>query len=197
MRSLLAYWSIDDRPGTVQWRWRTLMQTPHRLGASRRKKCCDLACATRASAAVRAWLLRSPKCSLPFPFKHLSQAAILDSHTPNQYGPRGFGGGIVVILLEPARVSQAWPTTHARKVIANNRPPTRLHFPRGSSVWASDSATSMPIILPKAVRSSLHPPIRPRWPEVFGFRPNSSPLLWLARRSVGCSTVCWESRPGE
>lgn len=92
MRSLLAYWSIDDRSGTVQWRWRTLMQTPRRLGAGRRKKCCDLACATRASAAVRAWLVRSPKCSLPFPFKHLSQAAILDSHTPNQYGPRGFGG---------------------------------------------------------------------------------------------------------
>jgi ATP synthase protein I len=29
-----------------------------------------------------------------FFFRHLAEGAILDSHKPNQYGPRGLGGGI-------------------------------------------------------------------------------------------------------
>jgi len=53
-----------------------------------------------------------------------------------------FGGGIVVILPKPTRVSKAWPTTHAKNVIANNRWRTRLRFPLGSSDWASNWATT-------------------------------------------------------
>jgi ATP synthase protein I len=68
------------------------MQTPHRLGEQAQKVLRPHLRYLRLSCCHSAWLLRSPKCSLPFPFKHLSQAAILDSHTPNQYGPRGFWG---------------------------------------------------------------------------------------------------------
>src|SRR2546421_6316169 len=84
-------------------------------------------------------LLRAP---VPLPlsalfhffFRHLAEGAILDSHKPNQYGPRGFGAEL--ILPKSARVSKAWPTTHAKKAIANNLRPTRLRSAQGSSVWA-------------------------------------------------------------
>ncbi len=48
-----------------------------------------------------------------------------------------FGGGIVVILPKPTRVSKAWPTTHAKNVIANNRWRTRLRFPLTTPVTSS------------------------------------------------------------
>src|SRR5262249_58438265 len=76
------------------------------------------------------------------------EGTILDSYKPSQYGPRGFGGGNIVILPEPSRVSKAWPTTHAKKVIANNSRPTRLRSPRGLSVSAAGSA---------GARLPLHP----------------------------------------
>ena len=36
----------------------------------------------------------SPSVLFHFFFRHLAEGAILDSHKPNQYGPRGLGGGI-------------------------------------------------------------------------------------------------------
>src|SRR5262249_32015850 len=130
-------------------------------------------------------------------FKHLAQTLILDSSRPNQYGPRGFGGGIVVILRRPARVSKAWPTTHAKKTIAHSPRPKRPPFPRDLSVWASSSATPAPIGIRKGAPIDLLLPIRRRWPEVFGSRPSSSLRFWSARRSVGCSITCSEFRPGD
>ena len=125
------------------------------------------------------------------------RGTILDSYTPSQYGPRGFGGGTLVILLEPSRVSKAWPTTHAKKVLANNYRRTTLRSQRGLSVWSNGSAVSMLTVLPKAARVNLRPPIRQRWPEVFGSRPSSWPGLWLVRPSAGCLIAGSEFRLGE
>jgi hypothetical protein len=124
------------------------------------------------------------------------RGTILDSYTPSQYGPRGFGGGTLVILLEPSRVSKAWPTTHAKKVLANDPPLTRLRSPRGLSVSANGSAASMLTVLPKLARVNVPPPIRQRSPAVFGSRPSSSPGLWSVRPSAGFSIVGLESRLG-
>src|SRR5215813_1025714 len=124
------------------------------------------------------------------------EGTILDSYKPSQYGPRGFGGGNIVILPEPSRVSKAWPTTHAKKVIANNSRPTRLRSPRGLSVSASGSAASMLTVLPKVARVNVRPPIRQRSPAVFGSRPSSWPGLWSVRPSAGFSIAGSESRLG-
>jgi hypothetical protein len=125
------------------------------------------------------------------------RGTILDSYTPSQYGPRGFGGGTLVILLEPSRVSKAWPTTHAKKVLANNYRLTRLRSQRGSSVSANGSAVSILTVLPKAARVNLRPPIRQRWPAVFGCRPSSWPGLWSVQPSAGCLIAGSELRLGE
>src|SRR6266536_296580 len=121
MRSLLASWSIDDRSGTVQWRHRTHANVPTAWAKQTQRVPPPLLRQSRLTCSNSARLRRSQGSSFPFLFKRLPQGAILDSHKPNQYGPRGFGGGIVVILLKLARVSKAWPTTHAREVTANDR----------------------------------------------------------------------------
>src|SRR6516162_6108644 len=124
------------------------------------------------------------------------EGTILDSYKPSQYGPRGFGGGNIVILPEPSRVSKAWPTTHAKKVIANNSRPTRPRSPRGLSVSASGSARSSLTVLPKATPVTVRRPIRQRSPAVFGSRPSSWPGSWSVRPSAGCLIAGWESRLG-
>ena len=97
-------------------------------------------------------------------------------------------------LPERSRVSKAWPTTRAKRVIANNRRPTRLRSPRGSSVSANGSATSIPTVPPKVARVNVRPPIRRRSPAVFGCRPSSLPAVlvgaaigWLIDRGLGIS----------
>ena len=107
------------------------------------------------------------------------------------------GGGTVVILPEPSRVSKAWPTTHAKKVLANDSRLTRLRSPRGLSVSANGSAASMLTVLPKVTRVNVRPPIRRRSPAVFGSRPSSWPGLWLVRPSAGCLIAGSEFRLGE
>src|SRR5262245_62756695 len=106
------------------------------------------------------------------------------------------GGGTIVILPEPSRVSKAWPTTHAKKVLANDYRLTRLRSPRGLSVSANGSAASMLTVLPKVTRVNVRPPIRRRSPAVFGSRPSSWPGLWLVRPSAGFSIAGSESRLG-
>src|SRR5215475_9863682 len=106
------------------------------------------------------------------------------------------GGGTTVILPEPSRVSKAWPTTHAKKVLANDSRLTRLRSPRGLSVSANGSAASMLTVHPKVARINVRPPIRQRSPAVFGSRPSSWPGLWSVRPSAGFSIAGSESRLG-
>ena len=120
------------------------------------------------------------------------EGAILDSHRPSQYGPRDFGGGTVVILPEPSRVSKAWPTTHAKKLIANTPRPTRLRSPRGLSVSASVSARSSPTVLPKVVRVKLRRPIRQRSP----FR-LSTELCGRCRHRLAGRSLAWNLALGD
>src|SRR5260370_35069571 len=113
------------------------------------------------------------------------RGTILGWYTPSQYGPRGFGGGTLVILLEPSRVSKAWPATHAKRAVTNNFRRTRLRSLRGLSVSANGSAVSMLTVLPKAAQVNVRPPIHHRSHAVFGSRPRSSPGVWSVRRSSG------------
>lgn len=50
---------------------------------------------------------------------------------------------------------EAWPTTRAKKVIANNHRLTRRRSPRGSSVSVNGSATSIPTVPPKVARVNV------------------------------------------
>src|SRR5262245_10671399 len=125
-----------------------------------------------------------------------AQVQFLTRMDPVSMVRAALGGGTIVILPEPSRVSKAWPTTHAKKVLANNSRLTRLRSPRGLSVSANDSAASMLTVLPKAARINVRPPIRRRSPAVFGSRLSSWPGLWLVRRSAGFSIAGSESRLG-
>jgi ATP synthase protein I len=49
----------------------------------------------------------SPSVLFHFFFRHLTEGAILDSHKPNQYGPRGLGDGIDLAEISAGVVSMA------------------------------------------------------------------------------------------
>src|SRR5258707_2432641 len=203
MRSLLAS-SIDDRSGAMQWR-----PTPQtQRGPNRRRSRGtvgeeDAKDAPRVQSPRPLGLPKTPNSIARQPRDSASvstiygRGTILDSYTPSQYGPRGFGGGTIVILPEPSRVSKAWPTTHAKRAVANNFRRTRLRSQRGLSVCANVFAVCMLTVLPTAARVNLRRPIRQRWPEVFGSRPSSSPGLWSVQPSAGCSIAGSELRLGE
>jgi hypothetical protein len=165
----------------------------------RRRRC--KGCASRSKSALG--LPKTPNSIARRPRDSASvstiyrRGTILDSYAPSQYGPRGFGGGTLVILLEPSRVSKAWPTTHAKRAVTNNFRRTRLRSQRGLSVWANGSAVSMLTVLPKAAQVNLRPPIHQRSHAVFGSRPSSSPGLWSVQPSAGCLIAGSELRLGE
>src|SRR5262249_38891684 len=195
---------IDDRSRAVQWR--PIVRSPtlsNRDGDRRTNQ--GRSCKGRRLAAknpCRRDCRKTPMLPPRQPRDSASlsiiycEGTILDSYKPSQYGPRGFGGGNIVILPEPSRVSKAWPTTHAKKVIANNSRPTRLRSPQGLSVSASGSTRSSLTVLPKAPPVTVRRPIRQRSPAVFGSRPSSWPGSLSVRPSAGWLIAGWESRLG-
>lgn len=173
-------------------------ETSPRHRPMERCKGCRLAFKTRAAGIAEktlglslAGLVISLHCQ-PF----TAEVQFLTRIDPVSMVRAALGGGTVVILPEPSRVSKAWPTTHAKKVLANNSRLTRLRSPRGLSVSANGSAASMLTVLPKVARVNVRPPIRRRSPAVFGSRPSSWQGLWSVRPSAGFSIAGSESRLG-
>src|SRR5262249_43707915 len=112
---------------------------------------------------------------------------ILDSLGPSQYGPRASGAAV---KPRSSRVSTAWPTrnrptTHAIAKVAINRPPKRPRSPQGCAISANGSAGTNPTVLPTVSPASVRPPMRRRWPAVFGLQPSVSGGCWWVPASVG------------
>jgi ATP synthase protein I len=59
------------------------------------------------TSSCRALVACSPSALFHFFFRHLAEGAILDSHKPNQYGPRGLGGGIDLAEISASVESMA------------------------------------------------------------------------------------------